>query len=167
MNTDRIDTLARSLITNPTRRGFLGWLAGAACGSLTGLLGLAETDAHRGKKKHRKRRKRREKQETCVPNAIPFEPATGICARDRDCCGQGRCCTFQGDPGETQSACYDLLTHTTACGTNCESVVNCFNFGQDCCGGVCADLQTDAANCGACGNACRELQVCSGGVCRS
>ena len=35
----------------------------------------------------------------------------------------------------------------------------------DCGGGVCSDLQTDAANCGACGSACGSGQPCAGGVC--
>jgi hypothetical protein len=33
------------------------------------------------------------------------------------------------------------------------------------CGGACVDLQTDAANCGACGRACAADQVCLGGGC--
>ena len=35
----------------------------------------------------------------------------------------------------------------------------------DCGGGNCVDLATDAANCGACGNACAAGQVCFGGTC--
>jgi hypothetical protein len=35
------------------------------------------------------------------------------------------------------------------------------------CGGACVDLKSDAAHCGACGNACDEGLVCSGGACAS
>jgi hypothetical protein len=37
-----------------------------------------------------------------------------------------------GNPGEQVSACYDLLSHTTACGRSCDAVVGCFNSGQQC-----------------------------------
>jgi hypothetical protein len=33
------------------------------------------------------------------------------------------------------------------------------------CGSVCADLQTDQANCGACGHACSATQICGAGTC--
>ena len=48
----------------------------------------------------------------------------------------------------------DPLTCTCACPA-----------GQTDCSGTCADLQTDAANCGACGTACGAGQPCAGGVC--
>jgi hypothetical protein len=35
------------------------------------------------------------------------------------------------------------------------------------CGGVCADLQHDAAHCGACGTICPAQQTCCEGVCRA
>ena len=37
--------------------------------------------------------------------------------------------------------------------------------GQDDCGGVCTDLNTDAANCGLCGVACAAGETCQAGVC--
>jgi hypothetical protein len=39
--------------------------------------------------------------------------------------------------------------------------------GTTSCGGVCANLQSDTANCGTCGNVCPAQQVCCAGVCRS
>ena len=33
------------------------------------------------------------------------------------------------------------------------------------CGGTCVDVETDNANCGSCGNACAEGEVCAGGSC--
>lgn len=37
--------------------------------------------------------------------------------------------------------------------------------GKTSCGGVCANLQTDGANCGSCGRACSPGQVCEHGAC--
>jgi hypothetical protein len=37
--------------------------------------------------------------------------------------------------------------------------------GQSACGDACVALASDAANCGACGNACGTLEVCSAGAC--
>ena len=37
--------------------------------------------------------------------------------------------------------------------------------GKKKCGKRCVDLQTDSANCGACGNVCPGGQICSGGTC--
>ncbi|MEZ4394964.1 MAG: hypothetical protein R3A48_28135 [Polyangiales bacterium] len=38
--------------------------------------------------------------------------------------------------------------------------------GQNLCSTACRDLQSDASNCGACGNACPTGQTCNAGVCR-
>jgi hypothetical protein len=38
-------------------------------------------------------------------------------------------------------------------------------MGQTACGGVCLDLQTDTANCGACGTTCMAGQACVAGTC--
>jgi hypothetical protein len=37
------------------------------------------------------------------------------------------------------SGCYDLLSHTTACGLSCETIVNCLNTDQQCVNGQCVD----------------------------
>ncbi|MBQ4359845.1 MAG: hypothetical protein II767_06275 [Proteobacteria bacterium] len=34
------------------------------------------------------------------------------------------------------------------------------------CNGVCADLQEDNANCGTCGNVCKDGEKCKSGACR-
>jgi hypothetical protein len=41
----------------------------------------------------------------------------------------------------------------------------CCDEGQTCCGGTCTNTQTDAANCGACGNACPNGSACQNGTC--
>ncbi len=53
-----------------------------------------------------------------------------------------------------------------------ETITNTFGYEQVCvfpdltdCGAQCADLQTDASNCGACGNACATGASCEEGVC--
>jgi len=46
-------------------------------------------------------------------------------------------------------------------------VVNPCAEGLAACGGSCVDVQTDAANCGGCGNACAAGQVCTAGACRA
>lgn len=76
--------------------------------------------------------------QACVPITTPFEPSAGSCSSDRECCGTGQCCTFN-DVGGPVSSCFNLLTHTTACGTSCDTVVNCFNFDQICVNGECVD----------------------------
>jgi hypothetical protein len=56
----------------------------------------------------------------------------------------------------------------TACrGGSCRSgrcVATCPNNTTSC-GGICANLQTDEANCGSCGNSCAANQVCQTGTC--
>jgi hypothetical protein len=37
------------------------------------------------------------------------------------------------------AACYELLTHTTACGHSCETIVNCLDTNQLCVNGECVD----------------------------
>ncbi|HYI14928.1 MAG TPA: hypothetical protein VEX37_06035 [Thermomicrobiales bacterium] len=139
MDYEHFDTLTRSLAAGTHRRRVLGLLAGTALGGLAGQFALTDIAADRGKKKRRQKRRRRKQQEQCVPNAIPFEPATGSCARDGDCCGTGTCCTFSGEPGQPVASCFDLLSNTTACGRSCETAVNCLNSGQICRNGVCVD----------------------------
>jgi hypothetical protein len=72
-----------------------------------------------------------------------------------------------------------------ACGTRCGSNEGCNAAGDcqcgagasapsgeactgatpDCCGSACTDLQSDAANCGACGNRCGPGETCAAGRC--
>jgi len=67
----------------------------------------------------------------------------GKCLGDK-CELNKQCCTGVCDPN----------TQTCAC-----------PGGQTNCSGNCLNLQTDSANCGACGNACPNGQACVGGVC--
>ncbi len=57
-----------------------------------------------------------------------------------------------------------LLGAALACALSCvgPAPVPCTD-----CGGVCADLQGDARNCGSCGNTCTDGQVCREGSCHA
>ncbi len=57
---------------------------------------------------------------------------------------------------EYSLACTDINGNQMICTIN-----------QTCCEGIgCVNLDTNSANCGACGNCCREGELCAGGVCR-
>ncbi len=104
----------------------------------------------------------------------------GFCGRcDHACpadtpCVDGRCCAV-GElacPSGDGLVCTDVSSSPFACG-DCETPCasgHCTNGvccvpGQTGCGGSCADLRNDAANCGACGAACAAGQSCCGGAC--
>jgi len=53
--------------------------------------------------------------------------------------------------------------NTTA--AHCGACANACAAGESCCGGSCTDLDTDANNCGACGNACPAGESCCSGAC--
>ena len=73
-------------------------------------------------------------------NVTGGTPTTEICGDmiDNDC------------DGETD----EVECEVVVCGT-----------GEDECDGVCVDLQTNGANCGACGIMCAVGQRCDGGTC--
>ena len=51
-----------------------------------------------------------------------------------------------------------------ACASSKQAAPTCASS-QKLCGGQCTSVQTDNANCGACGKACAAGEVCSGGTC--
>jgi hypothetical protein len=77
----------------------------------------------------------------CVPLTRAFQESAGSCASSDECCDGGTCCTFL-DVGGPYSICIDLLTHQTACGATCETVVSCLNFQPDrqCVNGQCVEV---------------------------
>jgi hypothetical protein len=82
------------------------------------------------------------------------------CGEGRFCCngscGSGDCCTNADCPsGET------CTNFNCECGTSGQSCAQGFT----CCNGECRNTQTDRANCGACGHACRQVEVCHEGAC--
>jgi hypothetical protein len=75
----------------------------------------------------------------CDERCYKLESDERHCGACGIACAPGeQCCTFF-EPGGSTAQCYDLLTHTTACGLTCDTVVNCFNTGQICVNGVCVD----------------------------
>src|SRR5262245_11139685 len=63
-------------------------------------------------------------------------------------CGSYTCCSIAACKG----VCSNLKSNPNcgACGNNCRT------YGETCCGSYCADLKTDAFNCGRCGTVCPE-----------
>ena len=94
----------------------------------------------------------------CVPNP----PAAVACGRDADCPAGNACLS-----GVCRALCqqdYDcrVVNPLTACVSGmCVSTCNAPN---SVCGVTCTNLQTDPANCGACGTACPS-GACAGGAC--
>ena len=90
---------------------------------------------------------------TCIDRSSLDEDARncGECGKE---CGAGQYCC-QGD-------CLSKATHMQA---PCDCLASCGS--QSCCGTACRDLQSDKANCGACGLKCGPGKACVAGLCRS
>lgn len=115
MDADRFDSLTRTLTETPSRRTVVRLGVG---GGLAALLGLAETEA-----KKKKRKKKCKGKKKCGGKCIPKTD----CCTGADCifgqiCAQGQCVTGQG---------------------TCPSGANwCANAGSLCSGGDCMCFQT-------------------------
>ena len=95
----------------------------------------------------------------------------------RPVCYNGRCDTGC-DPLRNSCGCNDIRNDPMRCGTACGSMVVCATNllciggvcgcpeGQMLCPGGCAALQTDVANCGACGRRCPTGASCVSGQCQ-
>jgi hypothetical protein len=138
MKLDPISTFIRQLAPTLSRRLMLGLAAGAASGVLLTPRDGAAGDNSKRRRRRRRRRRQRRRNDQCVPITPPFSGSFGSCTESRDCCDGGTCCTFN-DEGGPESLCFNLLTHTTACGLTCETVVNCLNTAQICVNGECVD----------------------------
>ncbi len=148
MDPGRFDTLVRSLVTTPTRRGLLRLLAGTTLGgalALPGAGGLADHGCRH-------------------PGAD--------CARDGQCCsgrcsGQGTClCTRAAQCPEPEVPCQKAVcTKTGRCGSeNRRADLRCTGC---CAGGACEGGDSDVA-CGRGGEACIACGAnarCVGGAC--
>jgi hypothetical protein len=76
----------------------------------------------------------------CDKKCFDLEQNESHCGECNNACRDGEtCCTFFEGPGGFVTACHDLRTQTTACGTGCNNVVNCFNTDQVCVDGECVD----------------------------
>src|SRR3989442_1575493 len=79
------------------------------------------------------------------PRCDPSTRRCVACLPQADNCAAGQVCTAtNGD---------------WTCATVCTITAHCAKLsgGGACCDGTCKDVQIDAANCGACGNACGEV----------
>lgn len=87
----------------------------------------------------------------------------GVCSCAPGDLSCGGACVAANDPkncGQCGVDCVALgqVCSATGCSATCEGTATN-------CEGSCADLQTDARNCGACGMACAPGQACSAGAC--
>jgi hypothetical protein len=139
----RFDTLAKALGALTTRRFTLGALLG-------GPIGLHTSDDAAAKRK----------SGTCKP------PCTE-CTR----CQRGKCRKKDGKKRCKKAACVPKgagAPCSVPAGGSCESGGACgCPAGLTNCAGVCTMLETDAANCGACGTSCGAARTCCSGVCRN
>ncbi|MFT4041238.1 MAG: hypothetical protein QM692_23855 [Thermomicrobiales bacterium] len=145
MDTARFDALSRALAAQGTRRAALGALLGLPLAAA----GLPH-DAEASSKASRRTRKRRAQGEHFNHRKSTF-------------CLNGK--TFRAKRRKRAS----LLAQGATLG-KCPTCAGgasapCLS-GQTCCASGCADVQTDAANCGACGAACAPGQTCASGRCQ-
>jgi hypothetical protein len=115
MMDDSVDKVVCSLTSAPTRRGVLAFMRAGAFGGLACALGLAERGIAKGKKRGKKRHRQR-----CIRSTKPFAAPSTRCTSNKQCCGGGSCCDF----GEG-SGCFNLQNNPTACGSSCDTAVDC------------------------------------------
>jgi hypothetical protein len=106
----------------------------------------------------------------------------GRCQCTADVCPEGCCDNGPGNAGECivnspgicgvgGEQCFACQSGQHCCGRHCCDQGHaccdpgCCAPGLVCCGGACIDVQTDARNCGACGNACAPGLACCDGTC--
>jgi hypothetical protein len=122
MDSDRFDSLARSLLAGLNRRTLLG-------AAFAGVLGIIRDGTIEAKNKKKK----------CPP-----------CKKRK----KGKCKGKKPDG----MACRGGSCQNGRCVSGCPN-------GATSCGGVCANLQSDEANCGSCGTSCAANEVCQTGRC--
>jgi hypothetical protein len=149
MNGTRFDNLARSLATIHSRRSLLLTLS-------AGLLSIA-----------------------CNGVKVPDLPSDNpncefICTGhnmpkcQHDCVGDNNQGCQYNCTGNNATACqHDCAGNnsTGKCTSGCSDSVPSCPSGQTACVTTCTDVQSDAKNCGACGNVCPTGQTCAQGKC--
>lgn len=140
MDRPQLDCLPRSFATSASRRGaFAGFIVGLIAPLLRQPSAIALP------------------QQRQDGDPLPVPPKcsklNGKCLFSGDCCGPGTRCKKVGN----RRKCRCKQDRSPCAGICCPA-------GQACCG-RCADLQTDANNCGACFTPCAADESCIGGVC--
>jgi hypothetical protein len=192
MDARTFDALTMAVTRRPTRRAALRLLAGGLTAGLLSALGVAPLRA--AMQADRDGDQLYDDDETNVYGTNPDNPDSdcdGVLDGPEiyygtDPLGPPGCA-----PGCPQGQirclgiCTDVLTDAGNCGAcfaSCQrgdicvgggclasapsSSTICAVQGLDACGDFCTNLLTDAANCGACGNACAGGDYCAGGVCQ-
>lgn len=158
MDPFRFDALVKTLSGPGTRRGLLAALAALAPAVAAGK----DTDRRAG-------RDGGPGAENCTVvgrrcgagSGKRGEPCAKCCSRFSVAQGNGRrrCSCKPGGTaaGNAAQCCAGRLSAGGFCGACDPGLAEC--------AGGCVDLDTDAANCGACGGACAGSQTCAGGAC--
>ena len=144
MNESRFDTIARCLARAQSRRRLLGGLSGSVV-AVAGVIALPRLG--------RACRLAGQQCDAASPCCAGADCVDGLCrcaAGRRDCDGSGRC--------------VNRATSRDHCG-RCHNSCAARGTGWACCDGGCVDPDRDPANCGACGVACGESELCVRGVC--
>jgi hypothetical protein len=132
--------------------------------------------------RHCKHRCRKTEREACYSGR---HGQLSCCARGTECCGEQSCCASDEHccpiehGGETTTIC--CPSNRSCCGTpdgdpycadlgsdaaNCGGCGVACTAGQTCCDTFCVDLTNDPTNCGACGHACGHQERCVDAQCR-
>lgn len=110
--------------------------------------------------------------EVCVKGACVTECPSGDTLCTAGDSGAGTCVNTRSDNHNCGSCHHSCPTGQVCSSGVCNSTCGSMAEGQTLCGGdggspVCANLQTDDANCGKCGTVCNKSQVCTAGQCTS
>ena len=98
-----------------------------------------------------------------LSGAVYCRTRTGPDSFNNSGCGKANTCCLTCVPLE-ESRC--ALGGSCCGGGVCQNNICVCPAGQTNCDGVCRDLQNDADNCGACGDACPAGEICVNGECR-
>ena len=159
MDDIQFDALTRAIGVQITRRLTVSALLG-------GALGLRDAGESQGKRKGKRTSR------TCKPVCPECTTCTQSTCTKKN--GKKRCKKRTCQPKQEGTPC-SVPTGGTCENGVCACPEHLSNVGGACgcpagltnCAGVCTTLETDAANCGACGTTCGAARTCCSGVCRN
>jgi hypothetical protein len=113
----------------------------------------------------------RTSRETCCGIGFHCENGKCVCPAPNSACSLDLCTNTQTDPRNC-GGCGNSCNGGSCSGGKCVCSAGLIACGDSCCpeasaccNGSCADLQTDASNCGSCGNQCQGVP-CVAGLCQ-